>query len=134
MSVLVKRRGISCTSSRSRTGKDRCVRLLRRPSPVSALPPVPGRSDTANLFAGAAGGVRSPAPPQANAAARRLAPQHWPRRHRRADEAAVVETELVARSLKAAARPVALECEKGSAPFHCQYASSCPQKGGTLPS
>src|SRR5712664_3527787 len=108
MSILLKRRGISCTSSRSRTDKDRCVRLLRRPSLVSALPPAPGRFDTANLFAGAAGAVRFPALPQANAAVRRPARPRWRQRHQRAAASAAVAM-AGARALTAAAHPAELE-------------------------
>src|SRR5438876_8241657 len=68
MSVLLTRRGTSCIFSLSRKGKDRCAPLSRQLSPALELPLARGRSDTANLFAGAAGGVRFRAPPQATAA------------------------------------------------------------------
>src|SRR3989442_9160360 len=62
MSVLLMPRGTSCIFFPTRKGTDRCVPLLRQPSPASALRPARAPSDTANLFAGAAGGARFRAP------------------------------------------------------------------------
>ena len=50
----IARRGTSCISSPTRTGTDRCAPLSRPRAPASALPPAPGRSDTANPAAAAA--------------------------------------------------------------------------------
>src|SRR5712671_4012251 len=57
--IMCWRRGISCISCRSRRDRDRCGLLWRRRGRAWALPLAPGRSDTADLFAGAAGGARS---------------------------------------------------------------------------
>src|SRR6267142_3417610 len=51
-------RGIFCIFCRSRRGMDRCGLLWRRLGLVWALPLARGRSDIANLFAGAAACAR----------------------------------------------------------------------------
>src|SRR2546430_17319011 len=68
MSVLLTRRDTSCISSRNRRDKDRSAPLSRQLSPALELRLARARSDIANPFADAAGGVRSRAPPQATAA------------------------------------------------------------------
>src|SRR5260370_8505853 len=74
ISVLLTRRGTSCIFSPIHKDKDRCAPLSLLREPVSALPPALARSDTANLFAGAAGGVRFRGPRRAIVAARWHAP------------------------------------------------------------
>src|SRR5439155_6063478 len=130
MSVLLMRRGTSCISSRSRRDKDRCAPLSRQLLPASALRLARGRSDIANPFADAAGGVRSRAPQPATAAVHlhallRLRPQR-PRSAGGAEEARAVWP-------RAAARPAASECERDIGSFRYLLAHSCLRKGRTLP-
>src|SRR5260370_4537362 len=77
MSVLLTRHGTSCIFSLSRKDKDRCAQPLRPRERASALRLVQARSDTVNLFAGAAGGVRFRGPRKAIAAALPHATQRY---------------------------------------------------------
>src|SRR6266403_7851 len=56
---MLSRRGIFCIVCRSRRGMDRCGQLLRRRARAWAHRPARGRSDTANLFVGAAACARA---------------------------------------------------------------------------
>src|SRR5260370_38546602 len=69
MFVLLTRRGISCIFSPSHKDKARCAQLSRPHGRASELPLALAPSDTANLFADAAGGVRFRARRTPNAAA-----------------------------------------------------------------
>src|SRR2546430_7168180 len=129
MSVLLTRRDTSCISSRNRRDKDRSAPLSRQLSPALELRLARARSDIANPFADAAGGVRSRAPPQATAAVHlhallRLRPQ----RPRSAEQS---EAAPAARP-RAVARPAASEFGRDTGSFRCRCAPSCLRRGRML--
>src|SRR5260370_39946384 len=129
------RRGISCISCRSHTGKVHCGRLLLPRAQVSALPPARDQSDTAVRAAGAAAGVPFHGQNRANSVAepRWHAPQRWLRPQLRLAAVGAVAPDAAV-AVPAAARPAESECGRDNRSFRCRCAPPCLPKIQRLPS
>src|SRR5208337_4834173 len=114
------RRGTSCTSSPTRTGRAHCAPLSRPRAPVSALRLVPRPSDTEDPSAAALAAAPAPAQNPANA----VLVARSPVRPRSATYAAAPASAV---SPAVAARSAGSARGTGTAPSRCQSASSCLQ-------